>query len=453
MSPLIELLSHPSRDPFIVGNNITLSYGETVEAIRRTLAILTHKGIAPHSVVALQTDRDSPSIITLLALLKLECSVLVIHSRWPQSMLIGAIQKVTSSHIISAPALDKIEIRPSCDTHHKPNWARQAAIVVATSGSTGEPKLALLPLSALLMSARTSAPACALTRNDCWHLSLPLFHVGGLGILFRTLITGSSLSLANSIENTKESATTHLSLVPTQLYRLLTNPASRGMLRRQKAIMLGGAPIGARIVSEALRNNIPIMTTYGLTEMGSAVTLASSPIIATNSSVSIGLPLPGREIKLSADGEVLTRGDTLFAGYITTEGVSLPLIEGGWFPTGDIGQALPDGTLSIIGRRDAQFISGGENIHPEMIENALTSLPDISAACVVPIPDREFGHRPFAFVVSKVALLDLNDIREALRPLVPSFALPIGIQEAPEELLTPTGKISRSMAVRAASKR
>ena len=451
MSTLTEILSHPSRDPFIVGHGITLSYGETAEAIRRTQAILTHKGIAPLSVVALQTDRDIPSIITLLALLNLECSVFVIHSRWPQSMLTESVQRVTSSHIISAPALDQIEIRTACSTRHKPDWARQAAIVVATSGSTGVPKLALLPLAALLISAQTSGPACTLTRSDCWHLSLPLFHVGGLGILFRTIITGSSLSL--SIENTKEFGTTHLSLVPTQLYRLLMNPASQSMLRRQKAIMLGGAPIGARIVSEALKNDIPLMTTYGLTEMGSAVTLASSPSIATNSSVSLGLPLSGREIRLSAEGEVLTRGDTLFAGYITTEGISLPLIDGGWFPTGDIGQFLPDGSLAIVGRRDAQFISGGENIHPEMIENALTSLPDIIAACVVPIQDEEFGHRPFAFVVSNGTSFDLNGIREALRPLVPGFALPIGIQEASEDLLTPTGKISRSMAVRAATKR
>ena len=453
MSPLTEIICHRSRDPFIVGGSESLSYGESVEAIRRTGATLIEKGIAPQSVVALQTERDIPSIVTLLALMEIECSVLVIHSRWPQSMLTEAIQRVASSHIINTPALDKIEVQPARDTAHRPNWAREAAIIVATSGSTGVPKLALLPLSALLISARTSGPACALTRNDCWHLSLPLFHVGGLGILFRTLITGSSLSLGHSLEDTKEFATTHLSLVPTQLSRLLKNPTSREILRRQKAIMIGGAPIGARIVSEALESGIPIMTTYGLTEMGSAVTLASSQLLAPTSPVSLGLPLPGREIQISADGEVLTRGDTLFAGYITTDGITLPLVEGGWFPTGDVGQFLSDGTLAIIGRRDAQFISGGENIHPEMIENALTTLPDISAACVVPIPDNEFGHRPFAFIVSEGAVLNLNEIRESLRPLIPSFALPIGVQEAPSELLTPTGKISRAMAVRAAAKR
>jgi O-succinylbenzoic acid--CoA ligase len=85
-----------------------------------------------------------------------------------------------------------------------------------------------------------------------------------------------------------------------------------------------------------------------------------------------------------------------------------------------------------------------------MIENALTSLPKIMAACVVPIPDEEFGHRPYAFVSSERTSLEINDIRESLRPLIPSFALPIGIEEAAKELLTPTGKISRAMAMCAA---
>jgi O-succinylbenzoic acid--CoA ligase len=184
--------------------------------------------------------------------------------------------------------------------------------------------------------------------------------------------------------------------------------------------------------------------------MGSAVTLAPTPSVSEDGVVPLGLALPGREIRLSADGEVLTRGETLFRGYITGEELSLPLVEVDWFPTGDIGRILPDGTLAIIGRRDAQFISGGENIHPEMIESALTCLPGVVAACVVPVHDDEFGDRPFAFVVSESGSLDIDQIREALRPLLPSFALPIAIREAPLDLLTPSGKISRALALQCA---
>ncbi len=447
-----DLLKHPKSSHCIVEDTITSSYGDVKEATRRALKILRERGVSAHSIVALQTDRDTASIVTLIALLEMGCSVLLTNSRWPQTMHAEAIQRVAARHIVTAASLNKIDINPTSHAGQRPSWATHPAVIVATSGSTGVPKLALLPLSSLLVNARTSAPACRLTPNDCWHLSLPLFHVGGLGILFRTLVTGSSLSLTHSLENTKRGPISHLSIVPTQLYRLLRDPSSHETLRRQKVILVGGAPIGPRVITQALELGLPVMTTYGLTEMGSAVTLASSRLIAEGHSISLGVPLPRREMKLSANGEVLTRGETLFAGYITHDGVSLPLVDGDWFPTGDIGRLLADGTLAILGRRDAQFISGGENIHPEMIENALTSLPDIIAACVVPLPDDEFGERPFAFVISEGASLDLNEIREPLRELIPSFALPIGVQEAPKELLTPTGKISRAMA-RAAVKR
>lgn len=447
MSLFAELINHPADQPCVVDGRGELSYGEMNHAAYEIRALLKKKGISSRSVVALRTSPDSASILTLLALLEMECSVLVVHARWPDAMLQDALERARASHIITPRALHDVEVHPRSLACPLPSWQTGASIIVATSGSSGSPKLALLSLSSLLASARTSAPACALTRHDRWQLSLPLFHVGGLGILFRSLVTGSSISLSSVEAGVADAATTHLSLVPTQLYRILGDATHREALRHKKCIMLGGAPIGTRILRQAIELGMPVMPTYGLTEMGSAVTLAPTPVIAEDGTVSLGRPLPGREIHLSAEGEVLTRGASLFQGYITPEGLSLQRDTEGWFATGDVGRILSDGTLAIIGRKDAQFISGGENIHPEMIENALTSLPGIVAACVVPIPNEEFGHRPFAFVVSERTPLDIEEIQDALRPRIPGFALPVGIQEAPPELITPTGKISRSVAM------
>lgn len=447
MSLLEMLLNHPANELCIVDGRETLSYGAMNEGIVKLRSLLTSKGISPTSVVALRASQDTHSILTLLTLLEMECSVVVVHSRWPDTMLNEALERVSATHLITPRTIIEVDVQKLSSSQPHPFRARGASVIVATSGSTGVPKLALLSLASLLASARTAAPACALTRHDRWQLSLPLFHVGGLGILLRSLVTGSSISLTSADDGVVAPTTTHLSLVPTQLYRLLKDTKSREGLRQKRCIMLGGAPIGTRILREAIDMGIPVMTTYGLTEMGSVVTLASAPLILEDGAISLGQTLPGREIRLSTDGEVLTRGETLFTGYITTEGLSLPCDHEGWFATGDLGEILPDGTLAIIGRRDAQFISGGENIHPEMIENALTSLPGIIAACVVPIPNEEFGHRPFAFVVSERGELDINDIREALRPLLPGFALPIGIQEAPQDTYTAAGKISRSLAL------
>jgi O-succinylbenzoic acid--CoA ligase len=448
MSPFSEIYAQPPHHLCIVEDTTALSYGEAVEAVQRVSRALGNNGVVPQSVVGLRTNRDASSIITLLALLEMRCSVVLLHGRWPDAMIRETLTRCLATHLVRPATLDAIDIKPVSNSGSIPSWATGAAVIVATSGSTGVPKLALLSLSALLASARSSAPACRLSSDDRWHLSLPLFHVGGLGVLFRSLVTGSAVSLSDGGE--RDEGVTHLSLVPTQLYRLLTEPAAREALRRKRCIMLGGAPIGGRLLLEALQFGIPVMTTYGLTEMGSAVTLAPTPSVSEDGVVPLGLALPGREIRLSADGEVLTRGETLFRGYITGEELSLPLVEVDWFPTGDIGRILPDGTLAIIGRRDAQFISGGENIHPEMIESALTCLPGVVAACVVPVHDDEFGDRPFAFVVSESGSLDIDQIREALRPLLPSFALPIAIREAPLDLLTPSGKISRALALQCA---
>ncbi len=452
MGCVVEIFSDHGQAPCIIEGTTTRSYAEVRDALRVTRATLSEQGVESHSVVALCTDRDTASIVTLLALLDMGCSVLLTHSRWPQPMVAEAITRVAARHLVTPHALESITVQPLPHPHHTPSWATEAAVIVATSGSTGTPKLALLSFLSLVRSAQTIAHACRLTPSDCWHLSLPLFHVGGLGILLRVVGTGSSLSLAPDLHGAHGTVLTHVSLVPTQLYRLLRDPAAHAALHRTKAILIGGAPIGAHLVADALTLGLPVMTSYGLTEMGSAVTIASANLLREGGVVSLGAPLPGRDMRVTHDGEVQTRGETVCKGYISRDGLSVPVSEEGWFSTGDVGQMLHDGTLAIIGRKDAQFISGGENIHPEMIEHALTALPELGilAACVVPVPDEEFGSRPYAFVVCERATPEIERVRNLLRATIPAFALPIGIQEAPPTLLTSTGKINRAAALQAA---
>jgi O-succinylbenzoic acid--CoA ligase len=150
---------------------------------------------------------------------------------------------------------------------------------------------------------------------------------------------------------------------------------------------------------------------------------------------------------VSGEGEVLVRGSTLFAGYVGDEGIEPSIDEQGWFHTRDQGSVGPCGELFVVGRADSQFISGGENIHPEMIEIALTSIAPIVAACVVPTPDEEFGSRPVAFVVCDGGELNQSNIKERLRSLLPSYAIPVEIHVAPHEMVSSSGKIQRRVAL------
>ena len=129
-------------------------------------------------------------------------------------------------------------------------------------------------------------------------------------------------------------------------------------------------------MDEALARGLPIHTSYGLTEMASQVT-TTPPGASPGELRTAGRVLPGREVSISGGGEILVRGETLFAGYVDGEKVDRPLDADGWFHTGDLGDLDEDGYLRVLGRSDNLFISGGENIQPEEIEEALCSLEGV----------------------------------------------------------------------------
>jgi O-succinylbenzoic acid--CoA ligase len=173
-------------------------------------------------------------------------------------------------------------------------------------------------------------------------------------------------------------------------------------------------------VDGALARGVPVHTSYGLTEMASQVT--ATPAGASREKLrTAGRVLPHREACVSGEGEILVKGETLFAGYLREDGPDLPLDDGGWFRTGDLGEMDADGYLRVLGRRDNLFVSGGENVRPEEIEEALLRIPGVEEAVVVPVPDAEFGHRPVAFVRLSGAA---GDIAGALGPVLPRFKIP-----------------------------
>lgn len=292
-----------------------------------------------------------------------------------------------------------------------PEPAADCATFLYTSGTSAFPKIAMLSFDNYYYSAEGSNQACQLDHKHRWLLSLPLFHVGGIAILFRCIqrkatVVISAMPLLDAILHHK---ITHLSLVPTQLYRLLQEDKKKiyACSKQLKVILLGGAPIPESLYQQALLHELPVFKTYGLTEMCSQVYMEPFPGI-----------LPHREVMIAEDGEILVRGKTLFLGYAECAR------QEGWFATKDLGFFTKEGHLQIIGRKDNQFISGGENIQPEEIERALLDLPGITEAVVVPISDEEFGMRPFAFITTENSRNNFNSIQQQLKERLPSFKIP-----------------------------
>lgn len=258
------------------------------------------------------------------------------------------------------------------------------------------------------ISAMHPHPDLKLTSQDCWLLSLPLSHIGGLAILFRCYLHGAAIILPDG----DRSLATIASFVPTQLKRYLFDPYPLPHIR---ALLIGGAPIPESLCQVAHAKGLTIYLSYGMTEMSSQITTKA---YQKDHGVNMGFPLPHREIQIQPDGEIWVRGKTLFAGY---QNLPTPM-EDGWFNTNDIGQMGEHG-LILKGRKDNMIISGGENIHLEEIEASFMNLPEVIQVQVSKRPDPEYGERPIAKIALKEGIRP-KDIHDKLQQFLPKFKIP-----------------------------
>lgn len=324
--------------------------------------------------------------------------------------------------------------------------------LIATSGSTGPAKIAVLSRAAVLASAHASAMHLGWNTEDRWLLNLPYSHVGGLSVLTRCLIARRPVVLSQRRpgedgfrEELNADGVSLLSLVPTQLHDLMHITAPRSV----RAVLVGGAAAAPGALQRAREQGWPLLCTYGLTEMASQVATESP---ASADGTSVGCPLPGVELRLREGGRIELRGPSLFNRYLGTD---LPLTEDGFFRTSDRGRLTADGRLQVLGRLDNVVISGGENVSPEWIEQQLSDLPGIRELAVVGAPDERWGARLVLAVVEAHPRLwweSFDDpsadggrarvLAEARRRL-PHYAVPKAIVAVPSLPRTSLGKLDR----------
>jgi o-succinylbenzoate---CoA ligase len=312
--------------------------------------------------------------------------------------------------------------------------------IIHTSASSGEAKAAVHSFASHWYNALGSNENIPFGVGDCWLLSLPLYHIGGYALLFRSLISGGALAIAEPDEAVSLSLLnfplTHLSLVPTQLYRLLAINGSNALLRKLKAVLLGGSSAPKSLIEEALRQNIPLYLSYGSTEMGSQIATTPEPICSIRQNS--GQLLPYRELTVGNDGELLVKGPCLFQGYLQDGSIQTQTDSEGWFHTADIGSISKKGEVTVLGRKDNMFISGGENIHPEEIEKALMMIDGIREALVVPVADDEYGQRPVAFIkTDKAEQPDDQTINMAMHAMTGKLKTPIRYVRVEEWITLP----------------
>ena len=437
--------------PAVIGAGGTLRYGELDLRVTRAAERIEDLGFKAGTRVALHLPKDERYFVLLLALIRVGCVACPLSTRLPTRNVAPLMQKISCRAMISSSEkiLEAMDIgvqkqRPEKLLTPEPMAQNQnseplhlaldlPATIVFTSGSADAPKAALHTFGNHYHSALGSNSNIALAPGDRWLHSLPLYHVGGLAILFRCLLAGAAIALpepetalGNAIT---DSCATHVSLVSTQLRRLLRE--ENFDLGKLRAILLGGGPMPASLIDEAVSRSLPIHTSYGLTEMASQVT-ATPPGASRKELHTSGRLLPYREISISDDGEILVKGKTLFSGYVTLDTVNRSLDADGWFRTGDLGELDADCYVHVRGRKDNLFISGGENVQPEEVEEALCRLEGVEEAVVVPVPDKEFGFRPVAFVRTVEGVAMSGDLARALEQDLPRFKIPVSFYGWPK---------------------
>ena len=481
--PLEEAAESHGGRPAVISGGRVLSYADFHQRVARVAAALHQAGCRPGDRVAILAPNSPDYLVWVLAVLRLGAVCCPMNTRLPDRTAADLLRRVDCRKlVVQAPApegpgeasgdapfadggrfkvilsgdlwlMERGDARLLADhdrqntrgrDHRETRGADPAsasadrdargctipldrpATVVFTSGSTGTPKAVLHSYGNHYYNALGSNENLPLAAGDRWLLDLPLYHVGGLGILFRCLLAGATVVMPDR-EETLDTVlsryeVTHLSVVVTQLHRLLQQPESV-RYPSLRYVLLGGSPVPLKLLERAAARGLPVFASYGCTEMASQVA-TTGPGSTTAQRLTSGKLLAHRKLRIGEEGEIQLAGKTLFMGYVEGDTLQRPLTGDGWFPTGDLGRVDEDGYLTVIGRRDNRFFSGGETIHPEEIERALTDHDGVDRAVVVPVPDEEFGQRCVAFVQPRDGCPDGPALAAWLGRTLPRYKVP-----------------------------
>jgi O-succinylbenzoic acid--CoA ligase len=441
---------------------------------------LSEAGIGAGSIVAVLMPNSVGYVALVHALARLESVLLPLNTRLTKeelawqlahcgcSLLIcddstaataaalpATVLQLDSTDTPSLTQLKTIGGQSKVDDQHPENLQS----IIFTSGTTGRPKGVMLTFDNHFWSATASSYRLGLAVNDLWLSCLPLYHVGGLAIIFRSCLYGTAVDLHSrfDVETVSDRLdklpVTLISLVPTMVNRLLDYRRGRPWSDSMRHVLVGGAATTPALAERCQALGIPLATTYGLTEASSQVATQVADDVWRKPG-SVGKPLMFGTVRILNDagnacqpeeiGEIHVSGPNVMAGYYGNPEANQRTLVAGELRTGDLGYLDRDGDLWLVQRRSDLIVSGGENIYPAEVERVLSAHPAVVAVCVVGIPNTEWGQQPSAMVqLSPGSQVDIAELERHCRQSLAGYKVPRIWQLVAALPQTGSGKVHR----------
>ncbi|MCW8860997.1 MAG: acyl--CoA ligase [Rhodospirillales bacterium] len=445
ISPVIHWLDRavagfPDRAALFMGGG-EFSYGDLHTHAVRMAAALMAAGVRPGEVVSAIGLQAQGIAVLAHALPRLGCPFLPLDARLPSERLAGLLSDCGVRWAVCGDDTqqqkgvgvirdtDLRDVSEGGDAHFRPLDEGDIHLIIATSGSTGDPKGVMLSGANIAASTFASRHRIDIGKADRWLVCMPLFHVGGLSILYRMAEAGACALIHDGFDPEAvaraiaDEGVTHVSLVPAMLAQLLDLTGDAPPPPGLRVTLVGGAAFPEAMAHRAVAAGWPIYATYGMSETSSQLA-TRGPLSTTWTHGDVGAPLSGFEISLqdenSGVGRLRVRGPAVMAGYANPQLTRGTGLDDGWYLTSDIVR-LDGETLVVVGRADDVLVSGGENVHPAQIEAVMAHCPGVDSVCVVGQSDPVWGQAPVAVVTGswnaeKVLLWARENLSGPYRP-------------------------------------
>ncbi len=460
--------ARPEADA-LVADGRRWSWRELDALVRQFTARLLTAGVRPGDRLAVLAPNRPELVPMFHAAGRLGAIWAPLNARLTQRELTPLIDRLAPRAVIAdetlAPAAPgaitfaELANLPEVDATVAPPPATRTRALLFTSGTSGQPKAVELTEANFEALARASAAHLGGEPDQRWLACLPLFHIGGLAMVYRCAASGSAVVLqprfdvAEVARAIREDGVTHLSLVPTGLGWVLDRfeAAQEAAPAHLRAVLVGGGPMSAELLARARSRGFRVLQTYGLTEACSQV--CTEQLDAADGATA-GPPLDGNELRIVDDaghslplgeiGEIEVRGPTVMRGYFEDPAATAETLRDGWLRTRDLGSVDALGRLRVAARRSDLIVSGGENVYPAEIEAVLATHPAVAEAAVVGVDDAVWGQVPVALWAPRGVSRVAEDFDAWSRAHLAGFKVPkrfIRVEALPR---TGSGKVDRA---------